>query len=519
MAKEAIKKKSLKEGNTSRSFVLLSALTVGEKILGFVLQATIAAVLGATIVTDCYYATFEITTLIDMSLVAAITVVLLKQYADEIVNNGDESAALLLSNARSLILPGMFGLSLLILLFAQPISYMLAPGYQASERSLLIDNIRWLAFLPMINTTSLFYVVILRQKKRFLITGLKSLFINIFGFIGIGCYILFHSKTSFYLCLTYNFGLVIYGIVAFAFSRRWNRLRIVKPEVTPQFRAFLKMLLPLVISNGIVRLSLLVDRIISSMMGEGAVTCLTYAHMLSYFVEGVFIINISTVLLSDFINLAAKNDNESIKNKLRSSLSIMIIILLPISVITVIFSKQITSIVFYHGNFSMNDVDRVATLISFYAIGFVPSVISNIYMQTHYAFGKTRTTLNISMVSIVSNIVISIVLASIIGLSGIAIGTCMSYIISGSIYSKKIGEIVEDYRIIINWRFLLSIFISASVCVGIALLIRGKIESNLLSFVCASVLGIGAYVVCLVIVREQNVITLLNKGMSIIKKQ
>ena len=503
---------SKNEVTTEKSFFLLSSLTIVEKIVGFLLQAAIAAVMGATIITDCYYATFELTMLIDQSLVTAIIVILLKQYSEKLVREGAQPANEMLSNMRMLIIPFMLILSLGIFCFSGGVSYLLAPSYDEASREILIKNIRLLAFLPAINAFGAFYLVILRQKKKFLIVGLKSLFINIFVFIGLFVNVVLKIKSSTALCIAYNIALVFYGITAFISSKKDARLRIKKPTITDDFRQLIKLILPLVVSNGIVRISLIVDRIIASMMEEGSVTCLTYAHMLSYFVEGVFIINISTIILSDLVNLVACSDNTRIREKLYKAMSSMILLLLPITIITVLYSKEISSIVFQHGNFTENDVNRVAGLIAVYSIGFIPSAISNILMQTHYAYGKTKKTLIITIISIASNIVISIALSMKIGLKGIAIGTVCAYILSATLYYINCRKIVGLKRLTKNEAFFRKTFFGAIICTGIVVVIHTYCHFGALpSFAFATLMGGAAYILCLAVLREETVLYYLGK--------
>lgn len=68
-----------KQSSTSKSFITISGITIIEKLIGFVYQAVNAAVIGANIITDCYFSTLELLTLIDYSLIAAMAVALLKQ--------------------------------------------------------------------------------------------------------------------------------------------------------------------------------------------------------------------------------------------------------------------------------------------------------------------------------------------------------------------------------------------------------------------------------------------------------
>ena len=124
----------------------------------------------------------------------------------------------------------------------------------------------------------------------------------------------------------------------------------------------------------------------------------------------------------------------------------MVIILIPISIISVVYSFDIVDIVFGHGRFDEYNVARVAGLLLFYAIGFVPSVVSNIFMQVHYSFGKAEGTMFISIGAIVINIITSLIFVKVIGLSGVAVGTSISYFVSGILYYIYVKKYLKDYK-------------------------------------------------------------------------
>ena len=72
---------SKKSGNL-KSFTALTAFSVTEKVIAFVYQAVIAAVLGAGIVTDCYFSASQLFDLIDSTVLGALVVVVINRYAN-----------------------------------------------------------------------------------------------------------------------------------------------------------------------------------------------------------------------------------------------------------------------------------------------------------------------------------------------------------------------------------------------------------------------------------------------------
>lgn len=494
-----------KQNSISKSFITLSGITIVEKIIGFIYQAVIAAAVGANIITDCYFSTFELLSLIDYSIIAAMAVALLKQYTTILVKDKLEGAKFL-SNIRSIVLPAITLLSVMLFCFARPITYILAPSYTDAERSMLVQNIHWMSLVPTICAHVTFYLVVLRQQGKFAIVGLKSFFINVVGFMAIGVFIIIQPNNSIVLCLGYNCAMITYSSMAYFATRKTCPISWCKPVMNDDVKRFVRMWLPLIISNGIVRISLMVDRVISTTVGEGGATCLSYSQMLFHFIEGLFVTNISTILLSDFTNLVAQKDYDKINYKINNAISNMVIILIPISIISVVYSFDIVDIVFGHGRFDEYNVARVAGLLLFYAIGFVPSVVSNIFMQVHYSFGKAEGTMFISIGAIVINIITSLIFVKVIGLSGVAVGTSISYFVSGILYYIYVKKYLKDYKSVLASKFTIRIIISSGICSAIVLMIHKFIVfNNFVSLVLATLGGVGIYITILWMMKEPTI--------------
>ena len=281
------------------------------------------------------------------------------------------------------------------------------------------------------------------------------------------------------------------------------------------------MLIPLVISNGILKVSMMIDKIICSTVGEGAVSCLTYSHTLYYFVEALFVTNLSTILLSDFNELSSKGLKKEIAQKMSRTLSIMTLALMPITIITIIYRYDIVEIVFMRGTFMESDVFRVGNLIMIYSIGFVPSVISNIYMQVYYAEGKTNITMKYSLISIGINITASVLLSQFIGLNGIAIGTVVSVMLSIVLYKRRMHEYVTEYIGFIDLHKLYKLLLASITTVAITYLIHTFAENTLLSFLLAAIIGVSTFISIMVATKDEislSVVGLLLKKLKLKSK-
>ena len=506
-----------KQPSTPKSFAVLSAVTIIEKLLSFVYQAMIAALIGANAISDAFFTSTEFFLLIDTTLVSAVVIALLNLYTKRLTDNGTEAADALLTDVIRVMFPFSVLLAGGIFAGAPLLSYVLGPGYSEEARSILVADLRYMAVITMFYTVTAICLVILRQEKRFLIVSLKSLFISVSGILFVTLSHVLSYPKSHVLCFGYVLSSFLYMATGCFSVRRHRVFRPGLPVWNDSMKSLLRMAAPVIVGTGIFNLSMMIDKIISSTIGEGSVTCLSYAYMLYYFVETLFITNLSTILLSDFNELSARGERDAMAKKIAAVCSVMVLLLIPITIISVIYSKDLVRIVFLRGSFREEDVQRVSGLLAVYAIGFVPGVISNIYMHAHYAEGKTVITMRHSLISIGVNIGSSILLARLIGLQGIAIGTVLSILTSILLYKRTMRDLLPEYKSPFTLPKLLRLALSAAVCTGLTLGLHRVLPFPLLSFVLTSLLCFAVFIGLMVLLKDPETRTALAQAADIVK--
>ena len=247
---------------TIKSFSLLSGITIIEKIIAFLFEAIIAATLGTNIITDGYFTAAELFTLIDSAFLSALVVVALNRFTIHVSTESEERGFAVLSELQSFFFPIMLILSAAIFFSARPLSYVIAPGYGEDARLVVVRGIRVMTLIPPIVCLTSIGLAVLRQKKEFGITALKSLFISVIGIISVLAYGRGELKNADVLCVAFVISMVLYcGLVRFS-TRRYGHLRLKIPRLTGDVKTALTMMLPLMVSYGIGRVALMVDKII-----------------------------------------------------------------------------------------------------------------------------------------------------------------------------------------------------------------------------------------------------------------
>ena len=493
-----------KSGNL-KSFTALTAFSVTEKVIAFVYQAVIAAVLGASIVTDCYFSASQLFDLIDSTVLGALVVVVINRYANISAEKDEQTGLDFLSKLNSLLCILMVAFAVLTFIFAKPFSYLIAPGFDEIVRPVLVKCIRILCIIPPIMVFATIAQGFLRQKKCFIVVNARSLCISLCGMAVIFLFAIHDPTNASVLCYGYVAANLLFSLLLFVRSRKFGNISYKIPTLDADTRKLFVMAGPAIVSKGIVRISLMIDQIITSMLGKGAVSYLNYAHSLYNIVNSLLIVNLCVIMLTDFTNLCVSKQYDKMTIKLRSSISSILLLLAPVSLLTICFSREIVTIAYQRGAFGTESTNAVSILLLFYAIGFIPAMLNSLHTSALHAFGEMKTAMINSIVSFGLNIVFSLVFSYFVGIAGIAIGTTLSASIVVLMYKRSVMKHLPTYTHIFQGKFLLKLLGGLAGCGVVIVTVKLLIKSPILSFATATVLGFAVFVAVLFLLKEETV--------------
>lgn len=504
--------------NSVKGFISLTAFSGFEKIIAFIYQAVLAAILGAGLVTDSYNASSQLFDLIDTTVLGAIVVSVIHRFADISKSKGEKSAFDFLSNVNSSLTLLMTLISALVFAFAKPLSYLIAPGFAAEGRPSLVLCIRILCLLPPIMVTASVRQALLRQKKCFIAVNSRSLCISACGLATLIFFSRRYPDNVAIVCIGYLISNLIFAAILHLRGRQYGTVRFVRPKLDEELKTLLIMAVPTIISNGIVRLSLLLDQIISSTIGSGAISYLGYAQSLYHIVSNLLIVNLCMILLTDFTDLAIQNDSKGMIVKIKESVSSILLLLVPVTLLTVFFSNEIVTIAYQRGAFGTEATKQVARLLLFYALGFIPSLMNSVYTQVLYSFRKTKRAMYITLISLGLNIIFNFVFSKLIGLPGIALGTSASQAIAYFLYRISIKDSIPGYRAAIDFKYLFKMLVGLLPCAFMILIVKRYIHGAFWSFSIATLGSFALFLMVLVLLKEENTMNFLDGVLKKVKR-
>lgn len=421
-----------------KSIATFGGFTFLSRITGFLRDMVLANLLGAGMVSDAFFVSFKLPNLF-RSLFAegAFTSAFVPIFSQKLVEKGKRKSLFFAGQAITILVLLLSFFVVGFEIFMPYVVRVLAPGFvqDAGKMELAASLCRiTFPFLLFISIVS-FQAGILNSFEKFAAPASAPIILNLTmilsGFVFVPL-----SPTpahGFALGISLAGVLEILWLQYFLLKQRvilkpYYRLKkIVK---NPEIRMLFKRIAPGVVGAGIYQINMVVDTILVSMVGTGAISWLYYANRLQQLPLGVVGAAISVALLPILSKqLKAGNILQSRQTE-DKAIEYGALLSFPAAVLLIVLSKPVINILFEHGKFSITDTDKTAYAVMAYAVGLPFYVMSKALMPNFFARGDTTTPVKYSAAVFLTNLIANLVLMRWFGHVGIATGTTIAAFVS-----------------------------------------------------------------------------------------
>lgn len=205
-----------------------------------------------------------------------------------------------------------------------------------------------------------------------------------------------------------------------------------------EFINMIQIFLPTVIGAGLYQITLITDSMISSVLGSGQISILSYSNTIISMINVLFVTNLMTFI---YPKITKKITEESNSNTfLFDYMTLFFSIMLFVSVAFVIGGKEAIKILFERGRFT-SDVTRIVYVCCLiYLVGIPINIMREIIYRNYYAKNDTKTPLKNGALASLMNLLLSVLLANSIGLYGIVLATTITAFFSFFRYCIDLGR-------------------------------------------------------------------------------
>ncbi len=413
-----------------RSFFTVSFYTFLSRVLGFIRDILIARYLGSTVIADAFFVAFRIPNFFRRVLAeGAYSAALIPVFSGVVLNpKDDREASDFVENTTSMLLFATVVLTILFFFGMPYIIQVLAPGFTDNKEAYELAVHFGKIIFPYLIFISLaaHFASINNVHERFAAGAFAPAILNI-SFI-LSLFILTPLLPSAGHALSY--GVLIGGVLQFLYLYRsvlkFYRPRLRIPVLNEKLKNFFRLFLPGIVGSGVIQLNIVIGTIIASFLPVGAISHIYYADRLNQLPLAIFGIALGIVLLPNLSKAIKQSDQETTHNIQNRSIEFSLLISLPSAIGLFILAEPIIYILFERGAFLQEDTFYTARVLGYFALGLPAYIIIKVLVSCFFAREDTKTPLYISIVSVISNIVLSLLLIESMREMGIALATAIS---------------------------------------------------------------------------------------------
>lgn len=498
---------------SKNAFISISGimfLTLFGQLFSFIREAVFAAYYGVSVSADAYVIASQVPITLFAVVGVSLTTTVLPIYTKKIKLDGKKEANNFINNMISIFTIISIIFVIIGIIFAPDIVNIFAPSFSDSAKSLTIQLTR--IIFPIIIFLSLFniYKSIHNSYESFFIPVITVYIQSIVISVVI---VLFGNRFGIFpaAIATVIAGALEMFVLAYTIRKKY----VFRPYINvfdKEFKNVMKLIGPVILGVGIAEVNRVIDRMLASGAGIGAVASINYASKLINVFSGLLVSGLSVVCFQKFTKLYAENNIKILFLQFLKYIKMASFFTIPISCGLLVMNSEIVSIVFGRGEFNENAILSTSYVFLFYCIGLTFIVIRELGTKVFYAMHDTKTPMFNSAIGLCINIILNLILVKKMGAAGLALATSISSFaicIMLFIALKKQHNI--QYKGLISEIIRIS-FSSLIMCLGIIFCEKYLINSNIYTkSLILSLLGSSLYLLIMLILKSEVLIYGINK--------
>ena len=420
--------------SVGRASLFMIGTLIASRLLGWLRLSVIGAKFGETPELDAFWAAFRIPdTLFNLLVAGALASAFIPVFTGYLAKEREDEAWRVASSVMNAIVLLLIGFSAVMWVLAPWIMPVLAPFHDREQVDTAIRLSRIMLLSPIFMGLSALFTGILNSYRQFLSGATAPLVYNV-------VIVLFAFFASPFLGIealawgTVAGALMMWLVQVPELTFRRTRYKLALDLGHPGVREIVRLTVPRTLALGAVNLIFIVDTFLAAKMPEGSLTALIYAFQLMQLPLGVFSIAISAAAFPTLARYAAQGLNARMRDLLQTAIRWILFLTLPTVVMMIVLRRPIVNLLFQYGRFGPEARESTQEAFLFYALGLAGHALIQILARAYYASKDTRTPLALTLISIGTNIVLSVLLAPLYGINGLALANSIATLAEAALF-------------------------------------------------------------------------------------
>ena len=417
---------------------VIGAATLTSRVLGLVRDQVLAYLFGAGNAMDAFNVAVRIPNLMrDLFAEGAMSAAFVPTFTRRLMLSGKPEAWRLGNQLLNTLMVLTGTLVVAGIMFAEPLTRALAGSYAEVPGKLELTVLLTRLLLPFLTLVAAAAALMgmLNSLNRFFTPALAPAMYNV-GIIASAA-LLFPMMPGLGLdpIVAIAIGALLGGVGQVALQlpalyREGFRYRLSLDPADPGLREVLRLMGPGTLAGAAVQINLLVNMVLATGQGTGAVSWLGYAFRIMYLPIGLFGVSIAAAALPTVSRHAAHDELDGIRDTVSRALRMMLMLNVPATIGLIVLGAPIVALIFERGSFAASDTSATAAALVFYAPGLIGYSAVRIAVPCFYALGNSLTPTYVSMASVALNIALNLMLVQVLGYRGLALGTSIAALVN-----------------------------------------------------------------------------------------
>lgn len=406
---------------------LMVLLTLLAKLLGMLRDILLANNFGTSMPAVAYEAASRLPiTLFDFALGGVVTAAFIPIFNELLVKDGKTAAFDFANRYFNLILLITTAMTLLGVLFSEPLVSFLAPQINAQTKELAAALSRIMFPMLIFTGAAYCYVGILQSFERYMLPALMSLVSNLIMVLYFFTFCDQFGVWGLSVALVIGWGLQA-AILAPAAHRLGFRFRPTLSLNDSFIRRAVKMAIPILVCSWLQPFCNIINtRYASGFANGSAITMVSYANRLYIMIVGIFSFVATNLLFPKFAQAEARGDIDCSRNFARASIKTLLLIMLPIAAGIFVLAEPFTRAIYMRGEFTAEDAQLTASVLQLFSLGIPFMSVNEVLTKLFFARQKVTPPMLASLLSILANLLLVELLVRFTGFDGIGLASAIT---------------------------------------------------------------------------------------------
>ena len=399
-----------------KSASTVSVWTLASRITGLVRESLMAAMFGASAMTDAFNVAFRIPNLFRRLFAeGAFSQAFVPVLAASKAQNGDAATKIVIDKVATVLAWALVVTCVVGVAVAPFMVWAMASGLQKEPKG--YDAAVWMTrfMFPYIGFMSMVALSsgVLNTYKRFAVPAATPVLLNMSTIAAVWWLAPWFSHSAIEPIFAMAVGVMVGGVLQLGLQipalRRlgllpriglsWSAIRTAWAD--PATKNITHLMAPALLGVSVAQISLLINTQIASHLATGSVSWLSYADRLMEFPTAMLGVALGVVLMPQLAAANASGNSKDYSALLDWGLRIVVLLAVPCAVALLLFSQPLVAVLFHYKAFTAFDVAQTALALQGWGVGLVGIVAIKVLAPGYYARQDIKTPVRIAIAVLV----------------------------------------------------------------------------------------------------------------------